>query len=150
MKWDAVRRCTCLHVQVREHTGGNTKTVYAMPCYVCVYITPVLAWHAGVYGVLSDWGLMPRSDVIPLAAFNKHFPVRERAGRPPLFICKVRGGRGRVGRGRDQRMRSGTRNSFCFYPSRTHTRASCRCRWWTHWAVRTGCARVCAVCWTAC
>ncbi|GIL76479.1 hypothetical protein Vretimale_6016 [Volvox reticuliferus] len=42
-----------------------------------------------VYSALSDWGLVPRTDVIPLTTFNSHFPVRERPGRQPLFICKV-------------------------------------------------------------
>ncbi len=39
--------------------------------------------------MLSDWGLVPRTDILPLTAFNQHFPVRERPGRPPLYICKV-------------------------------------------------------------
>ncbi|GLI64788.1 hypothetical protein VaNZ11_008193 [Volvox africanus] len=42
-----------------------------------------------VYSALSNWGLVPRTDVIPLTSFNSHFPVRERPGRQPLFVCKV-------------------------------------------------------------
>ncbi|KAG2494283.1 hypothetical protein HYH03_007636 [Edaphochlamys debaryana] len=44
---------------------------------------------SGVYSALSDWGLVPRTDVVPLSAFNQHFLVSERPGRPPLYICKV-------------------------------------------------------------
>ncbi|EFJ49215.1 hypothetical protein VOLCADRAFT_90139 [Volvox carteri f. nagariensis] len=50
---------------------------------------PWTAALSRLYSALSDWGLVPRTDLIPLAAFNSHFPVRERPGRPPLYICKV-------------------------------------------------------------
>lgn len=38
---------------------------------------------------LSEWGLVPRMDVLPLEQVESAFPVKEPQGLPPKYIHKV-------------------------------------------------------------